>query len=409
MRRGLLVLATATLVLAGCTNDIAGQADKPAGGPPSASVDANLLGSGNFPIKPMAPLGTAGAPLTGALIDARRMADYVVGPWDVDPQMVIPGQARAVIIPDAAALGTILPAAVSNTVTAHHLIYGFASDRQDPNQWRLANTVLRFPDAAAAAAAADDLSAAVTKLSSTPNRAVPIPGHQDARATIYTYGLNPSADAPVTMYSFTPHGPYVVSQLVYAPQQDGAVAAVAATLDAQLPRIDQFVPTDPEQFPTLAMDPTGLLSHTMSAPTYPDPPGARPSDAKIGSYLPRAALHFQDDPVATAPLLDAAGLQEMTYNQTVIYRVKDAAAATKLVNDLADLMARIEVSAHPVNAVDFLPGSRCVQSEVDPTLTNGSIFYCFAALNNSVISVHDADATGARQETAAQYKMLLAP
>ncbi|MDR3659829.1 MAG: hypothetical protein P4L86_05365 [Mycobacterium sp.] len=409
MPRRLLAVALATLVVAGCANDKAGQAEKPAGGPSSGAVDVNLLGSGNFPIKPTASLGTAGAPLTGALIDARRMVDNVVGPWEIDPQMVTPGQSRAVMITDAASLGSVLPIAVAGAVTAHNLIYGFASDRQGPDQWRLMNAVLRFPDPAAAAAAAADLSGAVTKLSPTLDHPVPITGHPDAQATTYSYNLNSSPDQPVTVYSFTPHGPYVLTQLVYAPQQDAAAVAVAATLDAQVPRIDQFVPTDPAQFATLAMDPSGLLAHTMSAPTFPDPPGVRPLDAKIGGYLPRAALHFQDDPIGAAPLFAAAGLQEMTYNQTIIYQVKDAAAATKLVDDLADLTARTEASTSPANAVDFLPGSRCVQSLVDPTMSQGSIFYCFAALNNSVIAVHDVDATGARQETAAQYKMLLAP
>ena len=408
MTRRLATVALSALVVAGCTHSEPGQAGKIVDHQASSAVDVNLLGSGNFPVTPTPPLGVAGAPLVGAQIDARRMADNVVGPWEVDPQMVVPGESRALVITDATALSTILPAAVADTVKAHNLLYGFASDRLDPDQWRLLNAVLRFPDASAAAAAAADLAGAVAGLSPV-DHPVPIPGHPDARATTYSYNLNVAPDQPVTVYSFTPHGQYVLSQLAFAPQQDGAVAAIAATLDAQVPRIDQFVPTDPAQFTTLAVDPSGLFSHTMSPPTFPDPPSTRPLSTKAGTYLPRATLHFQDDPIATAPLFTAAGLQAMTYNHTVVYRVRDAAAATKLVDDLADVTARVEVAAHPVNAVDFLLGSRCVQSEVDPTMSNGSVFYCFAALNNSVISVHNASDTGARQETAAQYKMLLAP
>ncbi len=409
MARRLIAVSLAALVVAGCANTEPGQAEKQGGGPPSSAVDATLLGSGNFPVTPTPPLGTAGAASTGAQIDARRMADDVVGPWEIDPQMVVPGESRAVVITGAPALGTILPTAVASTVTAHHMLYGFASDRQDPDQWRLMNGVLRFPDPAAAVAAAADLAGAVAGLSPTVNHPVPITGHPDARAATYSSNLNTGPDQPVTLYSFTPHGPYVLTQLVYGPDLDEAAAAVGAALDAQVPRIDQFVPTDPAKLPMLAVDPSGLLSHTMSPPAFPDPPSSRLPDAKIGSYLPRAALHFQDEPSGAAPLFAAAGLQEMTYNQTIVYRVKDAAAAKKLVDDLADLTARVEVSAHPANAVDFLPGSRCVQSEIDPTMTNGSMFYCFAALNNTVIAVRNADATGARQETAAQYKMLLAP
>lgn len=407
MARRSALVALVVLAVAGCAHTEAGKAEGEIHA--SATIDATLLGSGNFPVTPTAPLGVAGTPSVGAQIDARRMADHVVGPWEVDPQMVVPGLSRAVVITDAAALGTIMPAAVADAVKSHNLLYGFASDRLDPDKWRLMNAVLRFPDAGAATAAAADLAAAVAELSPALDHPVPIARHSAARATTYSYNADTNPDQPVTVYSFTPHGQYVLSQLVYAPQQDGAAATIAATLDAQVPRIDQFVPTDPAQFATLPVDPTGLLSHTMSPPTFPDPPSNRPLSTKVGTYLPRAALHFQDDPIDSAPLFSAAGLRAMTYNHTTVYRVRDAAAAAKLVNDLADLAARVEVAAHPVNAVDFLPGSRCVQSEVDPTLTNGSIFYCFAALNNSVISVHNASDTGARQETAAQYKMLLAP
>jgi len=409
MARRLIAVAFAAVVVAGCANTGPGQAEKPDGGPPPSTVDANLLGSGNFPVAPTPPLGTAGAMSAGAQVDARRLADNVVGPWEIDPQMVVPGQSRAVVIGGAPALGTILPAAVASTVNAHDMLYGFASDREDLSQWRLMNGVLRFPDAAAAVAAAADLAAAVARLSPTLDHPVPISGQPDAHAVTFGSNLNTGPDQPVTLYSFTPHGPYVLTQLVYAPDQDAAATAVGAVLGAQVPRIDQFVPTDPAKFPTLAMDPSGLLSHTMQPPTFPDPPSSRLPDAKVGSYLPRAALHFQDDPVAAAPLFAAAQLHEMTYDQTIIYRVKDAAAAKKLVDDLADLTTRTEVSTRPANAVDFLPGSRCVQSEIDPTMTNGSMFYCFAALNDTVIAVHNADATGARQETAAQYKMLLTP
>lgn len=409
MSRRHIAVVLAAMVVGGCANSEPGQAEKPAGGPPSSVVDASLLGSGNFPVTPTPPLGTAGVMSTGALIDARRLADDVVGPWEIDPQMVVPGQSRAVVIPGAPALGTILPAAVASTAGAHNMLYGFASDRLDPDRWRLMNGVLRFPDASAAGVAAADLAGAVARLAPTSDHPVPISGHPDAQAVTFGSNLDAGPDQPVTVYAFTPHGPYVLTQSVYAPDQDAAAMAVAATLTAQVPRIDQFVPTAPAKFAALPMDPSGMLSHTMPPPTFPDPPSSRLPDAKVGSYLPRAALHFQDDPAGVAPLFEAAGLREMTYNHTTVYRVRDAAAAAKLVNDLADLAARVEVVAHPVNAVDFLPGSRCVQSEVDPTMTNGSIFYCFAALNNSVISVRNASDTGARQETAAQYKMLLAP
>jgi hypothetical protein len=405
--RRLLVVVAAALLVAGCGRGESGHAEKLQGAAISGTVDANLLGSGNFPIKPTAPLGTAGSPIQGALIDARRMADNVVGPWEVDPSMVIPSASRAMVLPDTAALGDVLPVAVADAAKPHHLIYGFASDRQNPNQGRLMNAVLRFTDSAAAVAAATEMAAVAAAQAPTVNHPVPIPGHPDARATTFTYDLDTDGASPVTLYSFTPHSSYVLVQLAHSDTLDAAAGLVAGVLDAQGPRIDQFVPTDPAKFPALAVDPSGLLAHTMSAPTYPDPPGAKPFDPKIGLYLPRAALHLQDSPVDAQAAFAAAGLSEMAFNQTIIYRTRDAAAARALVNDLSDIALRTDPSARPANAVDFLPSSRCVQSANDAA-ADESVYFCFAALDDLTIAVHDADPTGARQETAAQYKMLLA-
>lgn len=407
MARRLAALAATTVLLSGCAHGQSGTAEKPTAAPPSGQVDVNLLGSGNFPIKPTPPLGDASSVVHGALIDARRMADNVVGPWEVDPTMIVPGTSRAMVLPDTAALGGLLPVPVAGAATSHNMIYGFASDRQNLNQGRLMNAVLRFVDPAAAAAAAADMSGAATAQAPTVNHPVPIPGHPDAHATTFSYDLDTAPDQPVMLYSFTAHGRYVLVQLAHSDNLDAAVALVAGTLDAQQPRIDQFVPTDPTHFSTLAVDASGLLARTMSAPTYPDPPGAKPFDPKIGGYLPRAALHFQDSPVDAQVAFTAAGLREMTFNQTLIYRTRDAAAAGQLVNDLSDIATRAEPSTHPINSVDFLPGSRCVQS-VRNAAADESVYFCFAALGDLTIAVHDADPTGARQETAAQYKMLLA-
>ena len=406
MTRRLVVAIAAVLLVAGCGSE-SGHAEKSQGTLASAGVDVNLLGSGNFPVKPMPPLGVAGSAAQGALIDARRMADDVVGPWEVDPTLVIPGVSRAMVLPDTAALGDLLPAAVAAAAEPHRMLYGFASDRQNRDQDRLLNAVLRFADPAAATAAATDMATAATAQAPTVNHPVPIPGHPDARATTFTYDLDSDGASPATVYSFTPHGSYVLVQLAHSSGPDEAMRWVAAALDVQGPDIDRFVPTDPAQFSTLAVDPSGLLARTMSAPTYPDPPGARPLDPQIGSYLPRAALHFQDSPIDARVAFTAAGVSEMTFNQTTIYRTRDPAAARALVGNLTDIALHTESAAQPINAVDFLTGSKCLQSQRNPD-TGESVSFCFAALKDLTIAVHDADPTGARQETAAQYKMLLA-
>ncbi|HUO41205.1 MAG TPA: hypothetical protein VMU34_26710 [Mycobacterium sp.] len=398
-----MILASAV----GCSVAEPGTAVKAPGGPPPGTVDVSLLGSGNLPTKPAPPLGAAGSPAAGALIDARRMADDVVGPWDVDPALVIPSPLRAVIVKDAAAIGLIEPTGVAPAAQGHNFINGFASDRQDQDQDRLMNAVLRFADPSSAAGAAADMAKAVTTGQPNPARPVPIPGHPDASATTYSYNSYGGDERPITVLSYTAHGAYVLCQTAQADDIDTAAALIGKTLDTQGPLIDQFVPTDPAKFAELPADPTGLLAHTMPTPTYPEGEDAFPPNPKVGLYGPHAALHLQDDPLAVAAAFTTAGVALMSYNQTVVYQTRDSAAAARLAVDLANSAVTAQPSTKPVEGVDFMPTSRCVQSD-RPEGNGQSDYYCYAPVQTFTIQTHAADATGARQQAAAQYKMLLA-
>ena len=411
VRRILPALAVAALAgAAGCSLSEAGTPVKAPGGPPPGSVDINLLGTGNLPTQPAPPLGAAGSPTQGALIDARRMANSVVGPWEVDPALVTPSPLRAMVLKDAAAVGLIEPAAVAAAAQAHNFINGFASDRlglnQDLNQERLMNAVLRFADPPSAAAAAADMAAKSSAIQQT--KPMPIPGHPDALASSYSF-YGDDQHTLIAM-SYTPHGAYVLCQKVQT-TRDAAVGLIARTLDLQTPLIDQFSPTDPSQFSNLPADPTGLLAHTMPAPTWPETPNpselTAPANPKVGIYQPHAALHLSDDPPSTDAAMSTAGVQAVSYNQTVVYQARDPAAATQLAADLADAALKLEPSAESSEGVDFLPSSRCLRSD----RANGSSqfeYYCYAAAENFTIEAHGADATGTHQLLAAQYKMLLA-
>jgi hypothetical protein len=188
---------------------------------------------------------------------------------------------------------------------------------------------------------------------------------------------------------------------------DAAVALIAKTLDLQAPLVDQFVPTDPAPFADLPADPTGLLAHTMPAPMWPEPQSKAPANPKIGVYQPRAALHIENDPPSAAAAFATAGVALMSYNHTSVYKARDAAAAAQLTADLADAVIKSQPSAAPVDGVDNMATSRCVQS-ASPMSSTPVRYYCFAPAGTYTIETHDADPRGARQQTAAQYKMLAA-
>ncbi len=87
-RRAAAVLATAAALLTSCSTAIDGSPVTSAGGPPPGTVDIALLDVGNYPTRPSAPIGTAGTPEIGAIVEGQRMANYVTGPWEVDPSLI---------------------------------------------------------------------------------------------------------------------------------------------------------------------------------------------------------------------------------------------------------------------------------------------------------------------------------
>lgn len=396
------------LLVAGCDQEQTGVAVKSVGSPPTDRVDVELLVTGTFPTDPLPALGLAGSASDGALIDARRMADNVVGPWEVDPALMVPGANRAIVLKDAASVGVIEPSVVADAARTHDIINGFASDRQDSAQGRLVNAVLRFADPQSAAAAATDMANASRSPQATAGAAavaVPIPDHADAQATAVSYSLDTGADQPVTVYSFTPHGAYVLAQIAHGPALDATTTLITHTLDLQGPRIDQFVPTDPAEFAGLAVDPTGLLAHTMTTPMWP---GERPAppNPNVGVYLPRGALHFQDDPAEVSPALSTAGVKAVSYHNSTVFQAHDPTAAAQLADSVAVIAATVR-AATPISGVDFMPASHCMQAQESPT-ASGSEVFCFASVGPFAFEVHSGDPTSAREQTAAQYKILLA-
>lgn len=77
-------LAASMILLSGCTTVYPGigvrdpYADQ--------NVNLSLLDTGNYPTKPSEPLGTAGNRDDGARAEARRMAEVVLVPFEVDPR-----------------------------------------------------------------------------------------------------------------------------------------------------------------------------------------------------------------------------------------------------------------------------------------------------------------------------------
>lgn len=298
----------AVAALTGCSSPATETpSPQPSTSPPGTANPASL-DTGSYPTTPRPPLGAAGSEDAGRLVEGRRMAGYVVGPWQVDSRLTRPGSTGAVVITDRLGIGTIVYPEMLTRSSLLPIIVGFSCERNaaDPNDpTSLRNAVLRTADPGAATTIAEGLAAgalnmppAVLKTASMiptePIRSIPIPGHPEATGILLVHREGDQAVEEVIAVSA--HGPYVLLQVARSGQGPEQAAALAGrALDQQVPLIDSFAPTDPAQFAALPLDPTGLLARTL--PLKPGQ-GTTMSDA---TYDRAGALQLEDDPVAAGP------------------------------------------------------------------------------------------------------------
>ncbi len=391
MRIAKLAAAVAAVaLLAGCTTVTNGSATKDPSFKPGDAI-ISLLNPGNYPTAPKPGSALKPGPETGRIYDGERMGEYVVGPWEVDPQL---------LEADITATGLLLTVAPvfprrNDVGDKHHFIYGFSSTRgtaQGAEHPRaIQNAVLRFPSPDEAAAAAADFYTQDPFIHEPSARLdVPVAGHPETRAFQFT-----QPDGAFATIASTVHGPFVLVQATSS-QQSADVSMQLATkaLDLQMSRIDAFRPTDPSQFATMQIDPDGLLGRVV--PT-------KDGTFNQGLWGPHAILHFDSDPLKTAPALAEAGVDQVAVRGAYVYQTRDAAAATQLTAKLLELAKE---GNEPGPSVPGLPAATCVMIPVD--MLHTKIVKCFAAVGRWTFHAYSIQPFDATQRMASQYLLLTA-
>ncbi|OBK53330.1 hypothetical protein A5655_19565 [Mycobacterium sp. 1081908.1] len=406
-----MLAALVAAVLVACHHSTAGtarQASQP-GSNPSASVNPSLLDPGNYPTRPLPPLGDAGSEEAGRLVEGRRMAAFVVGPWQADPSLTVPGSnSSATVIKNFDQLSQVVWTPITGGAFNLPFVVGFMSERQAPgpdHPMSLRNAVLRFANPAAATSAAQGMHAramamprlpSATPIVTEPEQAVPIPGHPDAAAALLAY--QDGAQTVRELSVFTAHGPYVLVQVARCGAGADCEAPLAArTIDLQMPLIDAFRPTDANQFPALPLDPTGLVARTLPLPADQTTPMSG------AAYETAGALHLEDDPVQAGPALAAAGVDYVSVNQATLYQAKDPTGARTLADAYSDIVAKTP-AAQAASPVPGLPQSRCTRVAG----ANGLVprYWCLAASGRYTIKTVARQLDNAQRQMAAQYRML---
>ncbi|MGA5461969.1 DUF7373 family lipoprotein [Mycobacterium sp. NPDC050041] len=440
--RGTLSAGVVAILIVGCSETV--DVRQPHGAAPTSAtssaplpppVDPARLDTGSYPTRPRGPLGTAGTDEEAALVEGRRLANHVVGPWEVDGGLTGGGH-MPTLFDDAFASSAWFATATSHRATSpirwltrdqwravtppDKYVVGVHSGRTKTPDDTLWNEVHRFADARSAAAAAAAIGEAAlaahdgTGASDGAAAQVDIPGHPEAIAATHHYDeaeddamLLPGVDDGVVSHRHTAvrsvvaHGPYVLVQQTLFPELpvDGlapAVARIARTLDLQIPLADSFSATDSAALADAPIDPTGLLARTVPIP--PEDLGV--NRTALAVFEPRGALHFLRGPVSTAAAMDATGVDLVANGKATVYRASDGASAATLAQRL---IAALDDHARPQAPVTGLPESRCLR------FTAADRFHCVAAVDRYVVEADLRDLKAVRQVVSAQVAMLIDP
>jgi len=359
-----------------------------------------LLQTGNYPTSVKKAL----APSEGLsrTIEAQRMAEYVIYPWEAFPTATESDElgTRAILTP--AALGVQVPGGVMPDVAqANGFLYGFTTSRGTPKDapgphMAVNVIVMRFPgpDQANAALAAF-LAKKVPPEGSTGARPIAIPGHPEASATAVVLDSGrPSVS------SFSTHGPYIFDVFTQTDDTaDAAAATVGKALDLQGPKIDQFHPTDPAQWPTMNPDPTGLLARALPKQN------AQVNDGvwTTAAYLHFAAGNSLSGPQESTALLAKFGIDRIVQGKSIFYQTKDAAAAVGFADKVATDFA--DGNEQKPNVPGF-PAAKCFTIKDAGEFSDR--FECVAPADRYVITVFAKQSQDAIQQISAQYLMLVA-
>lgn len=387
MKKSILsaALVGGTALLAACSTT----AGDPVAGPSSASTTASVAAgtSAGPAVQVPAGLDTGAYPTKARTItvsanrswvaEGNRMGDEaLIQANEVDPRLTIGGASlRSYPIVEAAGLNTRVPDATAAAFAANGFRVGMTTTRGDA----LKNPgvavrigLYRFDSAEAAKKAIDAVRSATAGARPV---AITVDGAPDVLASEFK---------PGTVDSYVAQGAIVVNVSGTGPSTDQGAQFVTKALGLELPKLKGFTPTPVDKIQTVDIDKDGIVSRTLPQPDS--------SDASLfENWYDLAGYKHRVQDIGNLTTVTAAGIDLVGQAGSVVYRTRDAAAATTMVQTVA--------SKNPaVAGIPQLPSVKC--------MTGGDRTYCWIPVGRYVASVDDTDAGLARQKAAAQFTIL---
>ncbi|WP_433523110.1 DUF7373 family lipoprotein [Nocardia pseudovaccinii] len=332
------------------------------------------------------------------LIEARRMLNYLVHPFEIDSEISVTANQTLMANADSMISEKSFPELYRPVATDNNLLAGVYVSGTNGNlrsRKKLIISVLRFPTDAAGRAAADQFDQLTN---SSPGRhPVAIPGHSDARA---------SSPDDKTVTSFVAHGPYVIVANAALPQPNQTMVAnnIGKAIDLQITRLDQQKPVPLDDLLDLPTDPDNIMRRALpEAPDFSDPFIGK---SDFGYFEPSGELHFERNPIELQKAFDQSGVDLVGRRGAILYRARDLSGAFHLQSVLAKAGKNDEIIASPPG----LPDATCIKLDARDDTRNFDQ-YCVVVYGRYAAVVVGRTFTGnldpvLYQRAAAQYAIL---
>jgi hypothetical protein len=258
-------------------------------------------------------------------------------------------------------------------------------------------TLLRFPDAKSAKAAAQEMDETDFAVSAD-NVRVQIDKYPDAHG--HWRPFNPSMAVTLA------HGDFVIHILAVNPTTNYAVLTGQAqkTFDLVIPKIDSFKKTAIKDLGHIPRDPDNILGRTQYEPSEGQPEIS-------GGFVvlgPNVARQTQEPAARRADLYGKAGIDRIAMssdNNSYVFRARDARGANLYISESVRLDDDID---HPISAPAGLADAKCFEAKRDTWRNEPAMRYaCFVTFDRFVGVVTSGDESDVKLRAASQFALLV--
>lgn len=350
---------------------------------------------------------TAGDDILGQFVESQRMAEFLVLPVEIDPELTGPQSAATRTLFDSSALEFLIDDG-NNAVRAigddHGFYAGYSTARYDPaDHAGITHAVLEFPDTATATAAATELHQVqflpdLSGFSEMTPPQIPVAYPQETMpdSLVSAEFISSTYSDEVWIESFTPHGRYIIYTRANGPadREGWARRSIARALELQRPMIDEFPFTEPADLPELEVDVDGVMR--LAVP----PPSDDENMPVPAVYGPRGAAH-QEDQLDTLDLFADTGTTNLGIHGTFVYSTTgEDQAATLFDRFIGNIRAQTEgITYVPAAGPPGVPDARCF----DVVTTSGSFGTCLVLYDTYVGEVRTSTLEASHELATAQY------